>query len=112
MQKLVAVYNDLFDVSSRIKSIDDDYQIYFNRGNCRYELHNLRCKPTKQADIPWKTLDCRVLSWARKTRVENLEMLVKEMNEHNQRLERENGYAQLQRAQSIIENQVRRGVGR
>ncbi len=112
MQKLVAVYNDLFDVSSRIKSIDDDYQIYFNRGNCRYELHNLRCKPTKQADIPWKTLDCRVLSWARKTRVENLERLVKEMNEHNQRLERKNGYAQLQRAQSIIENQVRRGVRR
>ncbi|MGN0788983.1 MAG: hypothetical protein ACI4MY_03515 [Christensenellales bacterium] len=112
MQKLVAVYNDLFDVSSRIKSIDDDYQIYFNRGNCRYELHNLRCKPTKQADIPWKTLDCRVLTWARKTRVENLGRLVKEMNEHNQRLERENGYVQLQRAQSIIENQVRRGGGR
>lgn len=112
MQKLVAVYNDLFDVSSRIKSIDDDYQIYFNRGNCRYELHNLRLRPTKQADIPWETLDCRVLTWARKTRVENLQRLIDEINEHNQRLERENGYAQLQRAQNIIENIARRGVGR
>lgn len=112
MQKLVAVYNDLFDVSSRIKSIDDDYQIYFNRGNCRYELHNLRLRPTKQADIPYDTLDCRVLTWARKTRVENLQRLIDEINEHNQRLERENGYALLQRTHDIIENQMRGGIGR
>ncbi|MGN0771846.1 MAG: hypothetical protein ACI4MI_04605 [Christensenellales bacterium] len=107
MQKLIAIDNDLFDVAARIKSIDDNYQIYFNRGSGSYELHNLRCYPTKQADIPFARLDCRTVDWVRKTRVQNMEELIAEMNRHNEKIERNNRNEQLQRADLIIENTMR-----
>lgn len=89
MDKLIEIKDDLFDISSRIKSIDENYKIYFNGGTCRYELHNSLKSPTFQAVFPYTSLDKRALDFARQTAVENKDRIVAEIDAHNARLEKQ-----------------------
>ena len=89
MDRLIEIKDDLFDISSRIKSIDENYKIYFNRGTCRYELHNSSKTPSFQAIFPYTTLDKRALDFARETSVRNKENILAEIDAHNARLEKQ-----------------------
>lgn len=88
MDELIEIRDDLFDISSRIKSIDENYKIYFNGETCRYELHNFSKYPSFQAVIPYATLDKRALDFARKSRVDNIQSILAEIDAHNARLEK------------------------
>ena len=89
MEKLFEVRNDLFDVSARIKSIDENYKIYFNGDTRRYELHNARKNPTYQLTFPFARLDKRALDYTVKTAIKNRELILKEIEEQNAKEERE-----------------------
>ena len=89
MDKLIEIKDDLFDVSSRIKSIDENYKIYFNGGTCRYELHNAQKTPSFQAVFPYSTLDKRALDFARQSSIKNKELIIAEIDAHNERLEQQ-----------------------
>ena len=89
MDRLTEIKDDLFDISSRIKSIDEDYKIYFNRGTCRYELHNSSKTPTFPAGIPHTTLVNRAIDFSRQSRVGNKELILAEIDAHNARLEKQ-----------------------
>ena len=99
MEKLIEIKDDLFDISSRIKSIDENYKIYFNGGTCRYELHNSSKSPTFQAVFPYASLDKRALDFARQTAVENKDLILAEIDAHNARLEK-------QRQDNIIQKAI------
>lgn len=89
MEKLFEVRNDLFDVSARIKSIDENYKIYFNGDTRRYELHHTKKKPTYQLTFPFARLDKRALDYTVKTAIKNKERILKEIEEQNAKAERE-----------------------
>lgn len=97
MEKLVEIRDDLFDISARIKSIDENYKIYFNRGTCRYELHNVRTSPTYQATFPYATLDKRALDFARQTNAAKAKQILEEIDAHNEALEQDRQKMLLQK---------------
>ena len=89
MEKLFEVREDLFDISARIKSIDEYYKIYFNGDTRRFELHNTRKTPTFQLTFPFERLDKRALDYTLESAVKNRELILKKIEEHNAKVEKE-----------------------
>jgi hypothetical protein len=86
------VKNDLFDLARRLKVINRDYRIYFNKRDNRFEIHTLRRNNpsgrTFAFVVPYDRLDSRVITYANKTRRENDSLIESEINEANLRTER------------------------
>ncbi|MCM1043169.1 MAG: hypothetical protein NC350_03040 [Corallococcus sp.] len=87
MPYLTVITSDLFDISSRLKEIDSNYFVCYNRKAQRYEVHNGRQRGnTFCLAVPYGCLDARTVDLVRKTRVENAEKLWEEMERHNSAL--------------------------
>ena len=82
--ELQKVRHDLFNIAARLKSVDRRYELFFNRKKNRYEIY---ANGAMQMALPFERLDARALSYARKTRLENLEKIIAEIEEENARLE-------------------------
>ena len=82
--ELQRIRHDLFGIAKRLKSIDRRYELFFNRKKNRYEIY---ANGAMQMALPFERLDARALSYARKTRLENLEKIIAEIEEENARLE-------------------------
>ncbi len=76
------VRDDLFHVSKRLKEIDSRYELYFNRRHKRFEVY---VGGVMQVALPFDRLDARTLEHIRKTRVERIELIEKEIEELNDR---------------------------
>ena len=74
--KLEKINHDLFDISKRLKSIDRRYDLFFNRENNRYEIY---ANGAMQMALPFERQEERAKSYARKTRLENLEKNIAEI---------------------------------
>lgn len=77
---------DLYDISSRLKEIDERYELYRNRRKGRFEIYVDR---ELQIAVPYPVLDGRTIELVRKTRIENRRRLIEEIERHNARLEKE-----------------------
>ena len=86
---LVNITTDVFDILSRLKAIDSNYFIVFNTNKQRYEVHNSGQKQTFCLTVPFNKIDARLVPYVRKTRRENADKLIKEMEIHNEKLEQE-----------------------
>ena len=82
--ELQKIERDLFGIAKRLKSIDKRYELFFNRKKNRYEIY---ANGAMQMALPFERLDARTLTYARKTRLENLEKIIAEIEEENARLE-------------------------
>ena len=86
----IKIHSDVFDIINRLKKIDESYYLVFNTKKQKYELHSTCQKNnTYCLTIPYQQLDERTIFLARKTRRENKDKLLKEMEEENQKLEKE-----------------------
>lgn len=85
--ELERITHDLFDIAKRLKGIDRRYKLFFNRKKNRYEIY---ANGAMQMALPFERLDARTLSYARKTRLENLEKIIAEIEKENARIEIEN----------------------
>ncbi len=83
----VKITHDLFDIAKRLKSIDKRYELFFNRKKNRFEIY---ANGAMQMALPFERLDARALLYARKTRLENLEKIIAEIEAENARLDIEN----------------------
>ena len=91
---LTEITNDLFDIASRLKSINASYKVYYNHHTDKFEVHDTS-RPqgnTLAFVVPYNELDARTLSYARYTRVENAKQVLREVEEHNRKLQRETTY--------------------
>ena len=78
----VAITDDLFGIADRAKSIDPRYRIEYNKGKRRFEVfvgEDRSCPIV----LPFNRLDCRALTYLRKTRIERLAALQAEIDRHN-----------------------------
>ena len=85
--ELERITHDLFDIAKRLKGMDRRYKLFFNRKKNRYEIY---ANGAMQMALPFERLDARTLSYARKTRLENLEKIIAEIEKENARIEIEN----------------------
>lgn len=83
--ELVLVKDDLFHVAKRLRQIDSRYRVYFNRRLFRFEIH---VQGAMQIALPFDRLDERSVEYVRKTRVENLDALTKEIELDNAKTEK------------------------
>ncbi len=103
MNNLIEITDDLFDISRRLKSVDEDYRLYYNGAKRRYEVHNRKqCGSTLAFVVPFEELDARTVEYARKTRAENIELLLAEMDKHNAEQEQQNTARAVEAAMSAI----------
>lgn len=99
------VENDLFDVSRRIKEIDQSYFVFYNYEKRRYEVHSTAQRGDSLAVvIPFDRLDARAVDRVRRTRSENVARLIEETERHNKLLENE----KIRRAVKLAEREVER----
>ena len=103
MENLIKIENDCFDICSRLKEIDSSYLVYFNlKRNC-YEVHSKsQAKSSYCFAIPYENLDERTLDYAQKTRSENKDKIIKEIEEHNRRVEERNLKMQVNALKELI----------
>ncbi len=86
MKSLVKIEKDLFSIADRLKEIDGRYEVYRNTVAHRFEVYVERAL---QFVVPFQKLDARTLEFARKTRIERAEKILKEMDDINARIERQ-----------------------
>ena len=79
------ISRDLFDISDRLKEIDHNYTLHYNRKSGKFELHGK--DDVLLIVFPYDRIDARMISHARRTRVERSQELIREMEEHNAKLE-------------------------
>ena len=80
------ITGDVFGIADRIKEIDPEYFIVYNNVLRRYEVHyDRRRRDTLALAVPFASLDARTVAFTQKTRRENIERLMKEMDDENKR---------------------------
>lgn len=86
MEKIL-IKNDVFNIANRLKQINKNYFILYNKNTKKFEVHFKNLKSTLQLIIPYKFLDKRTVDLVQKSRIENNKKLLKELEEHNYKLE-------------------------
>lgn len=82
--QLILIDNDLFDVASRLRAVDDGYRVYYNKEKCRFEVHNVRQHgDTFCFAVPYDRLDARTVAYAVKTRICNADKIFAEVEKDN-----------------------------
>ena len=92
--QLIKITNDLFDVAARLKSVNENYVVYYNVAKRRYEVYD---GDSFAFVVPYPELDCRTVDYARKTAKQNADRLFEEIERNNQAVAR-------QSAKDIISN--------
>lgn len=98
------IENDMYNISGRIKEIDEGYFIVFSYRYRRYEVHNLRQPKTLAIVVPYDELDCRTERLVQRTRVERKKQLIEEMERNNRKLEEEEFYNKSKLAEKAMED--------
>ncbi len=93
MKGLVKIEKDLFSICDRLKEIDERYEVFRNKISHRFEVY---VGKALQFVVPFQRLDARTLDFARKTRIERREQIVKEIDEQNAKIE-------MQKEKEILE---------
>lgn len=84
------IEDDVFDIVKRIKEIDSDYFVVFNKQKLLFELHHASQPLTSYClTFPFEHLDVRAVDFVQKTKRQNKDKLIKEMEEENEKLEKE-----------------------
>lgn len=83
----VPVQSDVYNISERIKAVDERFFIMFNRQTQKFEVH-VKGQPatTYGCELPFDTLDARALEYVRKYSAARNRELAREIVEHNDRL--------------------------
>ena len=93
----------MFGVAARLKTVDDGYFVFLNYVTGKFEVHNRKDSPnTLCLVLPYETLDERTVNRVLRTRAERAAELVAEMERNNDRLQREQRRAAVEK----IENGV------
>ena len=103
----VMITNDVFDIARRIKEIDQDYFVVYDKKLCRFEVHNKRQKPdTLSLVLPYDTLDCRAIDKVLSTRTEYIAKQLAMIDEYNEKLQisqaKQMAHKRLEECQDIL----------
>ncbi len=86
MKNQILLNGDPCDICSRIKEIDENYFITFNLLENRFEVHSCEGGDTLCLCLPYGQLDERTLDKTRRTRKENADKMIEQMDRENELL--------------------------
>lgn len=85
MQGLIEIKSDVFDIASRLESIDPRYTLCYNVALDRYEVYSREPVFTLQVVLSEKPPDARSLMHVRRTRAERARELLEELEREEER---------------------------
>lgn len=86
----VPVVSHAMDIPERIRELDEGYFVMLNVKTQRFEIwHRGEGEGVLECVLPYEALDERAVSHVRQHRIERMEQLIREIEEHNARLEAE-----------------------
>ena len=87
MKEYLVPFTGVFEIERRLREIDDNYRLYFNKKDKRFEVHNLKnIGDTLSVVCPFDTIDTRLIRLVRQTRAERSETLFREIEEQNEKI--------------------------
>jgi len=103
MRNLIEIENDCFDICKRLKTVDQSYKVFFNIEKLCYEVHSfLQAQSSFCFNVPYSELDERTIDYAVKTRSENRDKIIAEIEENNRRVEERNLKMQVNALKELI----------
>lgn len=85
MKNLLIIEGDTFFINERLKEIDRDYYVVFNLEKQKYEVHvHGQAGNSYVFTLPFDSLDERALLFAQKTRIENMDKILEEIERDNE----------------------------
>ena len=93
---MIKITNDVFDIASRIKNINSNYELYYD-GKFKLYANNIL-----QLVLPFESLDSRTYDYILKTQIKNLESLQKEIDLNNEKVVEKKERKQKQDRDDII----------
>ena len=82
------INSDTYFISQRVREIDKDYFIKWNGAKNRFEIHHRQSRPdTFCLAVPYDRLDERTLDYIHKTKIQNIDKILQEIDNKNARLE-------------------------
>ena len=113
----ILVKSDVFDICNRIKKFDSTYYIVFDNMVNKYQVYSSNLNRSIElisgrvlsyvCTLPYESLDIRTIKYLYDTSVANLETLVKDIDEHNKSIERQNEDKTKSYALLTAENKLR-----
>lgn len=86
-KNLVPVLNHPTGVISQLKEIDNGYFVVLNTRTQRFEIHNSNNRGFYTYCLSFTSLDGRVIEEVKRTRYENAQKLIAEMDAYNEKLQ-------------------------
>lgn len=84
---MIEIFMDLFEIVDKIKKIDNNYRVFRNIYKHRFEIYYQEGLNLKlQLVVPYDCLDYRTINLLNKSKVENADLLFKEVDDHNNKL--------------------------
>ena len=80
---MIKITDDVFDIASRIKSINSEYELFFDKDSNKFKVY---AKNTLQAVLPFSSLDKRTVDYLLKTQIKNIDKLQKEVDDNNEKI--------------------------
>ena len=91
MNNLIKIEGDPYFIAQRLKEVDSSYEVYFNKNTQSYEVHsNQQKKGSYCFRVPFDQLDERTIIHAKRTRIENRDKIIAEIEKENLLLEEKN----------------------
>lgn len=84
----IKIENDVFEITQRIKEIDEGYYIVFDTKKQMYELHNYMQPNTYCLTIPYDNLDSRLIDLLLYTNISNIDNIINDIDNNNSNIER------------------------
>lgn len=104
MKNLIQIFTDPFFICQRLKEIDRSYFVMFDLEKKNYQLHSSEQRGNSYClTFPFDCLDARAVEHARKTRVENEEKIIEEIDRENKRLEKKLINEEINRLKEALE---------
>lgn len=86
----IPVTGHAMDIPARLKELDEGFFVMLNTGTQKYEVwHRGEGNGVLECVLPYDALDERTVRHVRAHRMERRETLIREIEEHNRRLEEE-----------------------
>jgi len=102
---LILIQSDVFDIADRIKEVDEEYRLYYDIRNSRYEV-----RKKGELCVTWtEPLSAALVQKLRETHVRRRLELLKEIERDEERAERERAFRTREKIGEMTENFLSRG---
>ena len=82
----IKIENDLFEISSRLKQIDNTYFVVYNTKKHRYEVHSTMQRKSSMCFVVGNKLNYYAIIKAHKTSIKRLKSVVNSLDIHNEKI--------------------------